>query len=120
MIPVTVAPTELDYISAVLEVLCRETYKNVLPVYYESSLKMKYTRDDTSAKMIDIVHDNIGNSFALAYNTSLNEILTGGIYNTDNIAAKKNDFASAYAKNEAAGQKTLDKVLTEFEESLAK
>lgn len=115
VIPVTVAPTELDYISAVLEVLCRETYKNVLPVYYESSLKMKYTRDDTSAKMIDIVHDNIGNSFALAYNTSLNEILTGGIYNTDNIAAKKNDFASAYAKREKVALQKLDKIIENFE-----
>ena len=52
VIPVTLPPTALDYISAVVEVLCRETYKNVLPVYYESSLKMKYTRDDTSAKMV--------------------------------------------------------------------
>ena len=93
----------------------RSVTKNVLPVYYESSLKMKYTRDDTSAKMIDIVHDNIGNSFALAYNTSLNEILTGGIYNTDNIAAKKNDFASAYAKREKVALQKLDKIIENFE-----
>ena len=89
--------------------------QNVLPVYYESSLKMKYTRDDTSAKMIDIVHDNIGNSFALAYNTSLNEILTGGIYNTDNIACKKNDFASSYAKREKVALQKLDKIIENFE-----
>lgn len=36
------------------------------------------------------------------------------------LGAKQTDFTSAYAKNEAAGQKTLDNVLTEFEESLAK
>lgn len=115
VIPLTVAPVELDYISAVIEVLCRETYRNVLPVYYESSLKMKYTRDDTSAKMIDIVHDNIGNSFALAYNSSLNDILTSGIYNTDNIAAKKNDFASSYAKREKVAMQKLDKIIEDFE-----
>ena len=115
VIPVTLPSTALDYISAVVEVLCRETYKNVLPVYYESSLKMKYTRDDTSARMIDIVHDNIGNSFALAYNISLNEILTSGLYNGDNIAAKKNDFASAYAKREKVALQKLDKIIENFE-----
>ncbi len=115
VIPVTINPTELDYISAVVEVLCRETYKNVLPVYYESSLKMKYTRDDTSAKMIDIVHDNIGNSFALAYNTSLNEILLSGLFSTDNVSAGKNDFASSYAKREKVALEKLDKIIDDFE-----
>ncbi len=115
LIPLTVAPTELDYISAVVEVLCRETYKSVLPVYYESSLKMKYTRDDTSAQMLDIIHDNIGNSFVMAYNSSLNAIFLSGTYNEDNINVKKKDFASAYAKREPAAVSALEKIIEDFE-----
>ena len=115
VIPVTVAPAELDSISAVIEVLCRETYKEVLPVYYESALKVKYTRDDSSAKMIDIVHDNIGNSFALAYDPSLNAIFISGLFTADNIEAKKNDFASAYAKREKAAQQSLETIIDNFE-----
>ncbi len=115
LIPLTVAPTELDFISAVIEVLCRETYKNVLPVYYESSLKMKYTRDDTSAQMLDIIHDNIGNSFVMAYNQSLNAIFLSGTYNEDNISVKKKDFASSYAKREPAAIANLEKIIADFE-----
>ncbi|MBQ8642723.1 MAG: hypothetical protein IJ480_10975 [Clostridia bacterium] len=115
LIPLTVAPEDLDYISAVVEVLCRETYRSVLPVYYESSLKMKYTRDDTSAQMIDIVHDNIGNSFPMAYNPSLNEIFLSGTFSTDNVGAGKKDFASAYAKREPAAITNLEKIIADFE-----
>ncbi|MBQ3178869.1 MAG: hypothetical protein IJB52_13700 [Clostridia bacterium] len=115
LIPVTLAPTDLDYVSAVVEVLCRETYKSVLPVYYESSLKMKYTRDDTSAKMIDIVHDNIGNTFPMAYNPSLNYIFLSGTFCDDNIAAGKKDFASSYAKREPSALTNLEKIINDFE-----
>lgn len=58
---------------------------------------------------------SLGNSFALAYNTSLNEILTSGIYNSDNIAAKKNDSASSYAKREKVALQKLEKIITDFE-----
>ncbi len=115
LIPVTVAPTELDFISAVVEVLCRETYKTVLPVYYESSLKMKYTRDDDSAKMLDIIHDNIGNSFPLAYDPSLNYIFLNDTFADENIAVGKKDFASVYAKHEPAALANLEKIIANFE-----
>lgn len=115
LIPVTVAPDDLDFISAVVEVLCRETYNSVLPVYYESSLKMKYTRDDTSAQMIDIIHDNIGNSFPLAYNPSVNSIFLSGTFNEDNIGVGKKDFASSYAKREKVAIELLNKIIDDFE-----
>ena len=76
---------------------------------------MKYTRDDTSAQMIDIVHDNIGNSFPMAYNPSLNEIFLSGTFSTDNIGAGKKDFASSYAKREPAAITNLEKIIADFE-----
>ena len=69
--------------------------------------------------MIDLIHDSITSPFAVAYNGVLGDFLLAKCFLTP-LGAKQTDFASAYAKNEAAGQKTLDKVLTEFEESLAK
>ncbi len=116
LIPSTISPNQLDYVSAVIEVLCRETYKSVLPVYYESSLKVKYTRDDTSAQMLDIIHDNIGNSFAMAYDMSLNTIFMSGTFRDDNIFAGKKDFSSAYAKREASAIASLEKIIQNFEE----
>ena len=54
LMPVTMPPERLSFTSAVLEVLTRESGKEVLPVYYESSLKIKYTRDEESAMMIAV------------------------------------------------------------------
>ena len=80
LIPITVSPDSTGYISAVIEVLCRETHKAVLPVYYDSSIKMKYTRDQNSVQMLDIIHDNIGDSFPLAWSNELDAILLQGTF----------------------------------------
>ncbi len=57
-IPISVPSSAMPFVSTVIEVLCRETNRQVLPVYYESALKIKYTRDQLSGQMIDIIHDH--------------------------------------------------------------
>ncbi len=108
-IPVAVPYERLDFISTVTEVLCRETYVQVLPEYYESSLKIKYTRDNTSAQMIDIIHDNFGNGFALAFSNGLNGILLGTF--SDAISANSTDFVSKYKTKEKPAEKLLEKMV---------
>ncbi|MBQ3590520.1 MAG: hypothetical protein II979_01150 [Clostridia bacterium] len=105
LLPVTMPMDRLSFASAVLEVLSRESHKNVLPVYYESALKVKYTRDAESAQMIDLIHDGLGNSFALAWHQPLNTFLQGLIHAS---AMSENSFASKYASME----KTLQEKLT--------
>ena len=109
-IPVAVSYDRLDFISTVIEVLCRETYTQVLPEYYESSLKIKYTRDNTSAQMIDIIHDNHGNGFALAFSNGLSGILLSNTFNSA-ISANSTDFASKYKSLEKPATKLLDKMI---------
>lgn len=116
-IPISVPADRLGFISTVVEVLCRETYAQVLPAYYESSLKIKYTRDQTSAQMIDIIHDNFGNGFALAFSNGLNGILL----NTTFAAAIENktmDFASRYKIQEKVANKLLDRMTTSCDKLL--
>lgn len=113
-IPVAVPYEKLDFISTVLEVLCRETYVQVLPEYYESSLKIKYTRDDTSGEMIDIIHDNFGNGFALAFSNGLNGILLGTF--SDVISVNSTDFVSKYKTKQKPAQKLLEKMINNFED----
>lgn len=114
MIPVTASPDSLDFISTVIEVLCRETYNDMLPIYYESALKVKYTRDNVSAQMIDIIHDNVGNSFALAWSGALNQIL---MQNTFYYAVQDDtDFASKYNSLKKASSKQLEQIMNTFKE----
>lgn len=113
VIPVTC--TKFDTVCAVLEVLNRETQNIVLPAYYETGLKVKYTRDDLSAQMIDIIHGYIGGSFPLAYGDMMNNVfLKASFY--DPLAAGSTDFASKYAKLEKNAQKSLDKYYAKFAE----
>ena len=113
VIPITC--TKFDTVCAVLEVLNRETQSIVLPAYYETGLKVKYTRDDMSAQMIDIIHGNIGGSFPLAYGDMMNNVfLKASFY--EPLAAGKTDFASTYAKLEPKAQKSLDKYYAKFAE----
>lgn len=67
--------TELEFTSTVIEVLNRETAKLLMPKYYKEALQIQYVDDSTAAAMIDIIHDNFDNSFALAYNDALGSVI---------------------------------------------
>ena len=63
--------TDLEFISTVVEVLNRETANILMPKYYKESLQVQCVDDEKAAAMIDIIHDNFGQSFILAYNSAL-------------------------------------------------
>ena len=107
-IPITAA-ANVDFISTITEILCRETSKQIIPVYYETALKVKYTRDDLSAQMIDIIHDNFGSTFPLAYASLCGNIFISESFCTP-LQSKNTDFASNFAKREKSAVKNLNKL----------
>ncbi len=111
LIPVTMPEANLSFVSAVLEVLSRESHKDLLPIYYENSLKVKYTRDTESAEMIDLIHDGLGNSFALAWHQPLNTFLQSVIHAA---VQTKDTFASKYAGAEKTMQKKLEQLIESY------
>lgn len=62
---------DLDNTSAVLECLSYEYYKNVIPAYYETTMKVKYSSDDETANMLDFI------SSRLSYDAGI--VLTGAL-----------------------------------------
>lgn len=111
VIPVT--NSKFEDTCLVLEVLNREAKKTILPAYYETALKVKYTRDELSAKMIDIIHNNIGGSFALAFSNTCSDVfMKSTFYNP--LSTGSRDFASNYAKVEAGAQKKIDTLVEQF------
>ncbi len=105
--------TKQDTVSAVLEVLCRETQKTVLPAYYEDALKVKYARDDTSSLMLDIIRGSLKDGFHLAYNKLFDYFLCGETF-TDPLAKGNTTFASTYEKNEKKAQLKLEELWDAF------
>lgn len=57
-IPLTVIGDELEMIGAFLEALAAESYRTVMPKYYELALKTKYVSDEESVQMLDLVVDS--------------------------------------------------------------
>ena len=103
--------TDMDFISTVIEVLNRESASILIPQYYHEGLKVRLVDDEKAAAMIDIIHDNVGNSFIVGYNYTLgNEV-----FNIFFEAAKsKRTFDVVYKGYEKALPRALNKALENF------
>jgi len=56
-----------DDIGAVLEAMCVESYRSVIEVYYDITLKAKYSRDAYSGQCIDIIRDTSSKNYLYEY-----------------------------------------------------
>lgn len=90
---------DLELPCAVMEAIAAENYRTVMPTYYETALKVKYTRDELSAKIIDIIHDNMITEFVYANNYVFGSSTIGTIARTLLGSASKN-YMSTYEKME--------------------
>jgi hypothetical protein len=59
-----------EMVSAVLEVLSAESYKQVIPVYYGTILQGQYSREQADAEMYDLILNSIQFSFGFAYSSA--------------------------------------------------
>ena len=103
----------LDMAGAVIEALSSESYRSVLPTYYETALKIKYSRDDITSQIIDIIHDASYTDFLYAYSSSLGGI---GVIMRDLVAKNSTDYMSLVSKKEKSVNKFLEKLITAYEE----
>lgn len=105
----------LDLCGATLEALCAESYRIVTPAYFDTALKVKYSRDDESSQMLDIIRDGVMFNFEIIYNGEM-----GGAWNImrDMMGNKKNNFASEWAKKEKTYTKSLEKLVGKLAEKL--
>ncbi|MBQ8508707.1 MAG: hypothetical protein IJ493_02255 [Clostridia bacterium] len=102
-IPIT-AP-DPDTSALLIEALCRESHETVAPAFYDIALKGKYTRDENSVEMIELIRSGL--SFDAGWINSLITGVSGAQYY---LMVKDNDknFASWYASNEESIQGKVD------------
>lgn len=70
-IPLTVKDDRLPFVGAFMEFACGESYRTVIPAYYELALKDKYLNDTESAEMLDMIYDSIYIDGGVLYTKSL-------------------------------------------------
>lgn len=102
-IPVTVSSP--DDCGLIMEALAAESYKTVIPAYYDVSLKVKNTRDDESGEMLDIIRDNLWMNFGYSYSLSTGSV---GNYLRELIEKKSSNFASVYESTFQSRVNTFD------------
>ncbi|MBQ4137050.1 MAG: hypothetical protein IJD67_02965 [Clostridia bacterium] len=109
-----------EEISAVIEALASESYRNVSVSFYETALKAAYNRDDQSAQMIDIItgqHDTVKSkvlrNFAFEYDKSLSGI-SNIFYSL--MKEKSNDFVSKYDSIIGSAKSGLNDLIKQYKE----
>lgn len=114
-IPSTVSFSNLEVVSAVIESLCRESSKTVIPKYYESTLKIRYARESANAEMIQLIRDHYDSAFALAWNLKVNDynfFMESMLYSVMN---NDNTFASHYRMYESGALSLLEDWIIDHE-----
>ena len=106
----TTAP-DPDRTGVILEALAAETWKTVVPAYFDTALKEKFTYDSESGQTLDIINDTLAISFAYAYDNwqGFGHML-GSIFAGDNPSP---DYASFYAGRINSAEERL-KLITDF------
>lgn len=87
--------TDTDYVSAVLEALCTESYRKVILPFYETALKVRYAKDSGIGKMIDIINGAATKNFLYEYQPGSNGC---GVLVTNIVMMESNKLASEYDK----------------------
>lgn len=105
-VPMTVTDTE--FVGIITEALNTESYKQVVPAYYEVALKVKYARDDDSVRMLDLIMDSRVFDFGYVYDN-----WKGMSFYPERLLGeqKSRDFESYYAANSAAAIEHYNDVL---------
>ena len=108
---VAICAKDLDFIGIMTEVMCAESYKKVLPAYYDVALKQRYASSPEDAEMIELCVDSRVFDLGYVYDNwkGVSFYLESLISN-----AGSKDITSHYKKNEKAVGKYYDRVVNAF------
>ena len=102
------ATANKDDCAAVLEALSSENYRSVTPTYFEKALKVKYSRDDISSQMFDLIKSHISFDFGVVHGPMMANIST--LLRME-ISFPTGTWVSTWASNESAVDAAVTKYL---------
>ena len=113
-IPVAANPEKISATTAAVEALAAEGYRRVVPAWYDTALKVKYSDATIDSQMVDIIYAHVNSPFIMMADKALG---TGSIY-TNAVFGSSNEgaFASWWASNEKLLLKKLEKAIQSYKE----
>ncbi|MBR5869489.1 MAG: hypothetical protein IKZ09_00505 [Clostridia bacterium] len=106
LVPQTI--DDAEYVGIITEAMAAESYKTVVPAYYDVVLKTKSSRDEESARMIDLIRDTVKIDFGYIHSTALNG--AGHLF-VQQVRAGTSTIVSAFKGIEKGAQKKLDEIV---------
>lgn len=110
-IPAVQSDADLERTGAIMEAIAAESHYTVKPAYYDRSLKTKYSRDDDSSEMLDIIFSTRTYDLGWIYQVGGYNEQIMNLFRT-----YKSDFASMYDKYLTKAQGDIEKINTAFSE----
>ena len=98
--------------AAVLEALGAQSYRTVTPAYFDVALKNRYSRDEQTAEMMDLIQNSALINFEQLYNESIGN--PWFVLRTL-MPAKNSNYASYWATNSKVITKMLQKAVEKIE-----
>lgn len=111
-LPSTIQDTE--FTSIIVETLFAESYKQVIPAYYDIALKTKYSRDEESKQMIDLIRDSLTFNFGAINSTMLADIGPAQLLRVA-LKNRSTDFASRWQSIKKQSESNLENLIKAYE-----
>ena len=107
--PITL--TQYDLAGAVTEAMACASLNEVIPVYYDEVLKSKYTRDENSTAMLDLIY---GNRFYDLGDTLFCSVIRDGVF-AGKFKSNDTNLQSTIKGLTKVAQRTIDKYVEAFD-----
>lgn len=104
---------DVNRASILTEAFAAETYRSLLPAYYEVILKARYFADEASSQMMDIMYDTVSFDFARLFDGQIG--MQGGI--SDSVKAQNNSYASSYSAFKRVYDSKLSTLIKKIQEN---
>jgi len=96
-----------------MEALGAESYRWVTPAYYEIALKTKYSRDEETSQMLDIIKSGLRFDFGTVNTANLEGV--NAVFR-ELMDTGRTDFVSLYERNEARYLRALDRLMEAYQD----
>lgn len=108
LLSIPITASDLERTGIITEAMSYAGYKHILPAYCEKALKNRYSTDEQSAEMLDMIFQNRIISFSYLF---VNLVPGGMQYQLIAQTVKNNNVASYYQSGESKENATIAKIV---------
>lgn len=108
LIVIPISVSDVERTGAITEALCAYGSKYVIPAFYDVSLKTKYSRDDESEEMMDLIKDSIIYDMGYVAGGPLQSV------GRELALTTTHDFSSYYAAREGSARDNVEQFNTDY------